>query len=197
MTENSAQTEPWPQRIARWLSWVAGAAILFGCALPIAAEVVLRRFFGITVHSFEISAYAFAISIALGAAFTVTQKSNIRVDILQGYLPRPLRLLSDLIAALALAVTAATLAWYAYGTFAQSLKVGARSESVLQVPVAIPQGIWWLGLTIFALTAAIVLVQALVALVRGRSDAADDLIGSLRVHDEIGQSGVDLDGGRR
>jgi TRAP-type C4-dicarboxylate transport system permease small subunit len=196
MTDTRVQEEHWPQRLARWLSWVAGAAILFGCALPIAAEVVLRRLFGITVHSFEISAYAFAIAIALGAAFTVTQKSNIRVDILQGYLPRPLRLLCDLIAAAALAITAATLAWYAYGTFAQSLKVGARSESVLQVPVAIPQGIWWFGLTVFALTAALVLLQAVGALVRGRAAAADDLIGSLRVHDEIGQSGIDLDGSR-
>jgi TRAP-type C4-dicarboxylate transport system permease small subunit len=194
MSDAGRSDEAPAQRIARWFAWLAGAAILFGCAMPIAAEVVLRKFFGLTVHSFEISAYAFAIAIAMGSAFTVTQKANIRVDILQGYLPRPLRLVCDVLAALALAVTAATLAWYAWGTFAQSVKVGARSESVLQVPVAIPQGIWWFGLTWFAVTAAIVLVQAVAALVRRRTEQADALIGSLRIHEEIGQSGVALDG---
>lgn len=35
-------TEPLPQRISRVLAWVAGAVILFGCAVPITVDVGMR-----------------------------------------------------------------------------------------------------------------------------------------------------------
>jgi TRAP-type C4-dicarboxylate transport system permease small subunit len=195
MSDRLLPAEPLPQRLARILAWIAGAAILFGCAVPITVEVVGRRIFGLTFHSFEISAYAFAASIGLGAAFTVTQKSNIRVDILQGYLPAPLRLACDVLAALSLAICALALAWQAWGTLAYSARIGARSESVLQVPMAIPQGIWWFGLLCFAIMSVIVLAQALAALADRRLGRVDELIGSLRVHQEVSQSGVEAGGG--
>lgn len=191
MAEALLPKEPLPQRVARLLAWAAGASVLFGCALPITAEVIGRRMFGLTFHSFEISGYAFAAAVGLGAAFTVTQKSNIRVDILQGYLPTPLRLLCDVLAALALSVSSIALAWYGWITVATSARMGARSESVLQVPMAIPQGIWWFGLFCFAIMSVIVLVQAAVALARRRVAEVDQLIGSLRVHEEVSQSGVE------
>jgi TRAP-type C4-dicarboxylate transport system permease small subunit len=190
MAEPLLPKEPIPQRVARLLAWVAGAAVLFGCAIPITAEVIGRRLFGLTFHSFEISGYAFAACVGLGAAFTVTQKSNIRVDILQGYLPAPLRLLCDVLAAVALATCACALAWYGWITVATSARMGARSESVLQVPMTIPQGIWWFGLLVFAILSVIVLLQALAALALRRAGEADALIGSLRVHEEMSQSGV-------
>lgn len=191
MSEPLLPNEPLPQRFARVLAWLAGAAILFGGAIPIAIEVFGRRFFNYTIHSFEISAYAFAISIGLGLAFTITQKSNIRVDILQGFLPTPLRLLCDLLSALSLAVCGAALAWYAWGTLAQSWRMGARSESILQVPMVLPQSVWWFGILCFAVMAVIVLAQASAALVRREIRYAETLVGSLRVHEEISQSGVE------
>ncbi|MEP2428657.1 MAG: TRAP transporter small permease subunit, partial [Tateyamaria sp.] len=133
-------------RLSRWMAWLAGAVILFGCALPISIDVVSRAVVGRTVlESFEISSYAFAACIGLGMGFTVTSKANIRVDILSAQLPRPLRLAFDMTAAIALAVTAVALAWYSFDVLAQSWKLGARSQSTLQVPLLLPQGIWWLG----------------------------------------------------
>jgi Tripartite ATP-independent periplasmic transporters, DctQ component len=99
--------EPLPQRISRIFAWVAGAIILFGCAFLITIDVITRYFFkrGM-VESFEISGYALAASIGLGMAFTVTQKANIRVDILLDALPDPVRIACDLVASLALALIA-------------------------------------------------------------------------------------------
>ena len=105
--------EPWPQRISRIFAWFAGACILFGCGALISADVVTRFIFkrGM-IESFEISGYMLAACIGLGLAFTVTSKSNIRVDILLDAFPYRLRAACDLLAAIALAVIAVALVWF-------------------------------------------------------------------------------------
>ncbi len=183
--------EPLPQRISRILAWAAGAFILFGCGFLISIDVVTRWFFrrGV-VESFELSGYALAAAVGLGLAFTVTSKSNIRVDILLDYLPRPVRRVCDVIASLALALGAGALAWYCWGTLAQSYAMDAKSVSMLQVPMVLPQGIWWAGLFWFAAVAFIVPAQAVARLARGDVSGFDERIGSLRVTDEIDQAGI-------
>lgn len=187
--------EPWPQRVTRIVAWTAGAIILFGCGALISLDVLTRAVFRrAVVESFEISGYCFAAAIGLGLAFTVTQKSNIRVDILLARAPASVRRACDLIAALALAASALALAWYCYGTLAQSLRMGAKSVSVLQVPLAIPQGVWWIGIFWFCIMAILVPLQALLKLIAGRAQDFDRMIGTLRVTDEIAQAGVETDG---
>lgn len=182
--------EPLPQRISRILAWIAGAFVLFGCGLLITIDVVTRFFFkrGM-VESFELSGYALAATIGLGLAFTVTSKSNIRVDVLLGMLPRPLRALCDILASLALATIAVMLAFHTWKTIAQTWSMGAKSVTVLQTPMILPQSIWWIGLFWFAAIAIIVPIQALLRLLRNDRDGFERLIGSLRVEEEIEQAG--------
>jgi TRAP-type C4-dicarboxylate transport system permease small subunit len=184
--------EPLPQRISRIFAWIAGAVILFGCGMLISVDVVTRYFFrrGM-VESFEISGYALAAAIGLGLAFTVTSKSNIRVDILLSALPRPLRIALDLLAAFALAGLALALAWFTWKTLAQSSAMNARSVSVLQIPMVYPQAIWWIGISWFAGVAIIVPLQAVARLVAGDHDGFERLVGSLRVTEEIEQAGLE------
>lgn len=184
--------EPLPQRISRILAWAAGAIILFGCSLLITIDVITRYLFkrGM-VESFEISGYALAASIGLGLAFTVTSKANIRVDILLGALPARLRVVCDILASLALALIAVALAWFAYGTLAQSWALNAKSVSQLQVPMVLPQGIWCVGLVWFACMAVLIPIQAVARLFARDRAGFDALIGSLRVTEEIEQSGVE------
>ncbi len=183
--------EPWPQRISRLLAWMAGAIILFGCSGLITIDVVTRYFFkrGM-VESFEISGYALAACIGLGMAFTVTSKSNIRVDILLDALPDRMRVVCDILASFALALLALALAWYAFGTLHQSWAMGAKSISSMQTPMIVPQGIWWVGLFWFACMAVLIPVQAIARLLARDRRGFDKLIGSLRVVDEIEQAGV-------
>lgn len=184
--------EPLPQRISRILAWAAGAIVLIGCSFLITVDVITRYFFkrGM-VESFEISGYALAACIGLGLAFTVTSKANIRVDILLDIVPGRLRVVCDLLASLTLAVIAVALAWFAWGTLAQSWALNAKSISQLQVPMVIPQGVWFVGLFWFACMAVLIPVQAVARLIARDRAGFDALIGSLRVTEEIEQSGVD------
>ncbi len=183
--------EPWPQRISRILAWIAGAVILFGCAGLITIDVITRYLFkrGM-VESFELSGYALAACIGLGMGFTVTSKANIRVDILLDALPDPVRVACDIIASAALAVVAAALAWYSFGTLQQSYAMGARSVSLLQTPMILPQGIWCVGLFWFACMAVLIPVQAVARLARRDRKGFNALVGSLQVVEEIEQAGV-------
>lgn len=184
--------EPLPQRISRILAWCAGAIVLVGCSFLITIDVITRFLFkrGM-VESFEISGYALAACIGLGLAFTVTSKANIRVDILLDVLPGKIRVVCDIIASLALALIAVALAWFAYGTLAQSWAMNAKSISLLQVPMAIPQGIWCVGIVWFACMAVLIPIQAVARLIARDRAGFDALIGSLRVAEEIEQSGVE------
>ncbi len=180
------------ERVSRWLAWIAGAVILFGCAVPISIDVVSRAVIGRTLlESFEISGYALAVCIGLGMGYTVTTKANIRVDILTARLPCKLRLLMDLVAALALAVTAVALAWYTYGVLSESWRLNARSQSTLQVALVLPQGIWWAGFVWFASVACLTPVLAVMRLLQRQPDGAEALISNADLGDEMSQIGID------
>lgn len=182
-------TEPFTHRVSRWLAWVAGAIILFGCALPITIDVVTRYFFNQSViDSFEISGYGLAACIGLGLGFTVTTKAHIRVDFIVSKLPFPLRAACDLLAATALAVLAMALAWFAWGSLSQSYAMGARSMSQMQTPIVIPQGVWWIGLFWFACVAVLAPVQAVIRLFNGDKDGFQTIIGSADLNAEIDEA---------
>jgi TRAP-type C4-dicarboxylate transport system permease small subunit len=189
--EGWARREGWLERTSRALAWAAGLLILLGCGGLITIDVVTRALFrrGM-VESFELSGYALAGAVGLGLAFTVTSKSNIRVDILLDLLPGLLRRALDLAAAVALAVVALALAWHTWGTLAQSWGMGARSVSTLQTPMVFPQGLWWAGIAWFAVVAVLWPVQALRRWLAGDLAGADARIGSLRVTEEIEQAGA-------
>ncbi len=194
MSESSSllPPEPWPQRISRILAWVGGAVILFGCSGLITIDVLTRFLFkrGM-VESFEISGYALAACIGLGLGFATTSKTHIRVDILLDAFPRPVRVAFDLLASLSLALLAVALAWFCWGTLAQSMAMNAKSVSALQTPMALPQSIWWVGIFWFACVAVLLPIQAVLRLLAGDGPGFDTLIGSLRVAEEISQAGVE------
>lgn len=181
------------ERISRWLAWLAGAIILFGCAVPIAIDVASRAIIGRTLlESFEISGYAFAACIGLGMGFTVTSKANIRVDILSAKLPRRLRIAFDMVAAVALAITAVALAWYTLGVLGASWKLDARSQSTLQVPLVLPQSIWWLGFVWFATVACLTPLLAITRLFARDMEGVENLISNPDLLDEIKDIGIEL-----
>lgn len=186
------------ERVSRLLAWVAGGIVLFGCAVPISIDVVSRAVIGRTLlESFEISGYALAACIGLGMGYTVTSKANIRVDILTAKLPGSLRIVFDLAAAIALAVIAVALAWYAYDVLAESWKLGARSQSTLRVPLILPQGIWWLGFVWFATVACLTPLFAIMRLLVRDRQGAETLISNPDLSDEIREIGIHTQDGNR
>lgn len=191
MKRGGEQPQSWAARLSRYLAWLSGGILLIGCAGSITLDVVLRYFLNRTVvESFEISGYAFAAAVALGMAYTVSCKSNIRIDLVANRLPLPLRVALDLVAHLAILVVAGTIAWYALQTWLQSLKLDAKSITILQVPLILPQGIWLLGLIWFALFAALIAWHSARLLLRGDLAGVQQLIGPATLREEIEQAGA-------
>ncbi|MBY0325153.1 MAG: TRAP transporter small permease subunit [Reyranella sp.] len=185
-------SEAWPQRVSRLLAWLAGAIVLVGCSGLITIDVITRFLFrrGM-VESFEISGYALAACIGLGLAFATTSKAHVRVDILLDAFPRPVRVACDLLASISLALVALALAWFCWKTLAQSVSMNAKSVSTLQMPMALPQAIWWIGIFWFACVAVLMPLQAALRLLARDAAGFDALIGSLRVSEEMAQAGVE------
>lgn len=181
------------RRVTRALAWASGAIILAGCGLLITLDVITRAIFrrGM-VESFELSGYALAVAIGLGSAWTVASKGNIRVDILLERLPTGVRRALDLIAAVAFAIVALALAWFAFGTLAYSWSIDARSVSTLRTPVWLPQALWWAGLAWLALVAVLTPLFAVRALLARDAAAFDRLIGPTRVEEELAEAGTPL-----
>ena len=181
------------RRVTRVLAWASGAIILVGCGLLITVDVATRAIFrrGM-VESFELSGYALAVAIGLGAAWTVTSKGNIRVDILLDRLPVRIRRALDLVAAVAFAVVALALAWFAFGTLAYSWSIDARSVSTLRTPLWLPQALWWAGLAWLAVVAVLTPLFAVRALIMRDVSAFDRLVGPTRVEEEIAEARAHL-----
>ncbi len=180
------------ERISRWLAWVAGAIVLFGSAVPIAVDVIARATLGRTLlESFEMSEYALAACIGLGMGYTVTTRANVRVDILTARLPRAVRLYVDLFASITLAATAVACSWYAFGVLEETWRLDARSISTLQVPLILPQGVWWIGFFWFATIACLTPVLATARLLARDLNGAEALISNPQLSDEMEEIGID------
>lgn len=179
-------------QVSRIFAWIAGAIILFGCCLPISIDVISRFIFNTTVvESFEISGYALAACIGLGMGYTVTTKANIRVDFMVAKLPPPLRRFFDLLASTALAVTAVALAYLTWTKLQQTWTMDAKSTSTLQVPLFLPQGIWWVGFFWFGCVAVLTPLLAVFRLVRGDPRGFDQMLGTSALSEEMSQIGIE------
>lgn len=146
------------QRIARYAAWASGYAIL-GTAALIGVDIVTRKLFAFSLAGTdEISGYVLVVTFAWTAAWALFRDAHIRIDIVSSRLPPGPRRLFDLLALLSLLGVAVLLAWQAWGVLAESVRLGSVSNTPLRVPLWLPQGLWTLGLIVFALSAVILLI---------------------------------------
>ena len=101
---------------------------------------------------------AFAVSWALSYTF-VTGK-HIRIDLVTPLAGRSLRQVLDYGGVALLGVFASIVAINAWAMAAESAEIGARSMSVLQIPLAYPQAAMALGFTALAVQAFVTLLAA-------------------------------------
>jgi TRAP-type mannitol/chloroaromatic compound transport system permease small subunit len=146
------------QHVSRYAAWACGYAVL-GCAALIGVDIVLRKLFAISLAGTdEISGYVLVVTFAWSAAWALFRDAHIRIDVISSRLPPGPRRVFDLIALASLVGVAGLLAWQAWGVLAESLRLGAVSNTPLRVPLWLPQGLWVLGLLVFALSAVILLI---------------------------------------
>jgi len=175
-------------QVSRWLAWIGGALLLV-CAVLVSLDVVFRALFKVTFfESFELSTYAFAIATALGMSYALATRAHIRIEVLYQTLGVRWRGWLDVFAYCVLALCAGVLLYWCGHVVLDNWNSGARSNSSLAVPLAIPQAIWLLGLAWFALLAALYAVYGLVKCLAGDPATAHQRLGVASLDDEIDAS---------
>lgn len=150
------------RQLSRYAAWASGYAVL-ACAALIGVDIVLRKLFAVSLGGTdEISGYVLVVTFAWTAAWALFRDAHIRIDIVSSRLPPGPRRVFDLIALASLVGVALLLAWQAWGVLRESLRLGSVSNTPLRVPLWLPQGLWVLGLIVFALSAVILLAARLV-----------------------------------
>lgn len=170
---------------ARVLALVAGAAVVV-LALLICIDIGARSVLRVSVQgSDEIGGYVLALVGSLGLAHTLLQKAHPRIDLGVRLLPLRLRAPLHVLAMATMAAMGAFMAWHAWGELGQSLTFGAVTNTPLQTPLWVPQGLWLLGTAFFALTAALAAVHG-AALLRRDPARIEALYAPTSVEEEVG-----------
>ncbi len=171
--------------VCRFAAIVCGWGLL-GLSVLTCVEIVGRKFFGFSLNGIdEVGGYALAISTAFGFALALVRRAHTRVDLLLVSLPAGAQAVLNALAAVVLAVFAAFMAERGYAVLSESLEFRSVSNSPLQVPMWLPQGLWFAGLVLFAAVAAALAVDAVRRLLRGEARRMNALYGPPTVLEEI------------
>jgi len=173
------------EHISRYAVWFGGAALLVS-AVIVTVDVLLRKFFSITMSgSDEISGYVFAAGTTLAYSYCLLHRSNVRIDALYNFLPRPVKAILDVVGVVLLLGYMGLLTQKAIEMFVTSWENDSVSISTLAVPLWIPQLFWVAGLVLFIITLVVVVLYALVGLLRGDLDQVQAVAGVRSMDEEI------------
>ncbi len=181
------------RRTGRGATWVSGAALIVTCLL-VSVEVLLRKLFNVTLGGMdEISGYVLAVSVSWTLSFALAEQAHIRIDVLYNLVEGRLRAFLDLLSLVSLAGFSFLLTYWAGRLLESSIDFGSASNSALQVPLWLPQSLWFGGLAFFSLNLAALLLRAIGCLITGDIAGVSRIAGIKSVEDEI-EDQTDLPG---
>ncbi len=179
---------PWASRLAHGAALAAGYASL-GLSLLITFEVLARKLFSFSLQGVdEIGGYVLAIGVSFSFAYALLHRAHTRVDMLIVRLPGALQAPLNAAAMLLLAGFSLFMLWRAVGTLHETLEFGSLASTPLQTPLWIPQGLWVIGLGVFAALASLLALRALGLLVRGQAAALNREFGPRSTQDELDEA---------
>ena len=183
----------WLNRLSHVAVWIGGGALLLS-AVMVTVDVLCRKFLGVTMSgSDEITGYVFAASTTWAYSYCLINRSNVRIDAAYNFMPLWLRAILDVLGLALLLFFMAYLTDKALDVFVTSWERDSVSITTLATPQWIPQLAWVAGLVMFCITAAFVLVYAVVALLRGDPATVQRVAGAMNVEDEIATETHGLD----
>lgn len=167
--------------------------MLIFAACMVTVDVLVRKAFSISMGGAdEVTGYIFAISTAWALSYALLGRANVRIDAFYQLLPRLLGALLDILGLLVLGGFMALVTLAAYSVFYGSLgwpfgesDFWSVSITPLLTPLALPQGLWFLGLLLFMVTLVLVLLRAVLALARGDLATVARLAGPRSHQEEI------------
>jgi len=174
----------WVGPPVRWMQIACGWALMAICFATL-YDIVARRLFGHSVQGVtELGAYLLAIVSAFGFSSALLQKAHSRVDFLFPRMPPFMISVLNLAAAVLLFGLAAISVWQGWHVLDESLLFDSRASTPLQTPMWIPQGLWFIGLAVFAGVTGACAVHAVILFVRDRG-RLNELYGPLSLEGQI------------
>jgi len=144
----------------------------------------------------DLSGYALAIASAWGFSAALLTRSHIRIDTVYVRVrSRAARAVLDVLSLLAFTLFAALVAWHGWGVFHQSYVSDSHSQSAIEMPLVLPQGLWFAGLAFFVAVALLLLARAIHAWLGGNLDDLFRLIGSKSALEEAKEEVVAIEHG--
>jgi len=172
-----------------YLMGCAAGWLFVVCAFFVTADVLGRKFLGISSKAtVEVTGYMLAFGIAWGLTDALTTRAHIRVDVLVTRLPAWVRVYMHGLALLFLVLLNIFLAWRGWAVVGESWLFWARDSSALATPLVIPQGLWALGITVFAVLAALMLLEVMLWLALGQPERIERLLGPRTLAEETAEA---------
>lgn len=164
---------------------VGGWAMLASACL-VTYDVITRKLLNISIAGAdEISGYVFAISTACAYSYALLTRANIRIDFIYNKFPIRVRRILDVVSIFFTTGLFAVICYFAYNLVADAITYQSKSITPLQTPLAIPQTIWFAALCFALLTALTLLVLSFAALLKGKDDRVNELVGIPSLDEEI------------
>lgn len=164
-------------RLAHGMCACAGW-LFVACALFITFDVLARKFLGFSSQSTtEVSGYMLGVGIAWGLAGALSARTHVRIDVLIQRVPPYWRGYLHWLALATLAVFAGFVVYGGWQTFSESWTFKATDNSLLKVPLVVPQGLWLAGLGVFGLMAVLRVVEVAAHLPAGDIAEIEQLTG--------------------
>ena len=154
-------------RVSQTLALV-GALGLIALLLHVSAEVVARNLLGTPIPATHqiVSHYYMVLIAFLPLAWVERTRAMIAVELIEGFLPGPVKRLSDILVALIACTIYAVLAWVTWEVFVKNFTVGAFVDVLgRRLPIWPTYALPPVG---FALAALVTLYRG-AALARGRA----------------------------
>lgn len=172
---------PITELLAIACGWVLMAISALTCV-----EIVGRKLFGKSLQGVdELGGYTLAIVASIGFAQALVTRSHTRIDFLIVKLGAKARAWLNVFAIVTLALMAVFAAWKGSAVLLESIEFRSRSTSPLQTPMWIPQGLWLVGLAVFAAVSAALATHACLLLAARLHDEINALYGPPSLEEEI------------
>lgn len=149
-------------------------------------EIIGRKLFGFSLQGVdEVSGYSLAVLSSVGFSYALVARAHTRIDFLIVKLGPMSRAVLNVAAMVTLAMVAVFAIWKGLPVLLESIEFKSRSTSPLQTPMWIPQGLWALGLALFAAVSVAFGLHALWLLLKKDLAAIERFYGPPSLDEEI------------
>ncbi|WP_075221428.1 TRAP transporter small permease subunit [Acuticoccus yangtzensis] len=173
------------KHFSRAASWLFGLALV-ALSLFVAAETVSRKLFNVSFEGAdELGGYVLAIGAALSFTVALVERAHVRIDVLHGKFPAPVRAILDWLSAVSLAALGIFLVYIGTSVIRDTIAYGSTAQSPWATPLIYPQSGWFAGYVLFATASCGLAIYATALLVTGRLSKISESFDPKGAADEV------------